>query len=209
MPKTKTATNWSAAIKHLRKVDPDLRKVIDRVGPCRIAPRGDYFNALCVAIFNQQVSGAAAKSMYGKFCSVFPRKRPTPKAAIPFLRGPDEAVRACGISRQKRVYLIDLAEHFVAGKIPVRRLAKMDDEAIIESLTAVKGIGQWSAEMFLIFVLNRPDVWPVDDLGVQEGYRRVKGLKMRPKPKELQPLGEIYRPHRTVATWYMWRGLEK
>jgi DNA-3-methyladenine glycosylase II len=208
MPKLKPATNWSAAVRHLRKVDPDFRKVIDQVGPCRITPGKGVFTALCIAIFNQQVSGAAAKSMYGKFCAVFPRKKPTPKAALPFLKGPDDAVRACGISRQKRGYLIDLAEHFVDGRIPVRKLPRMDDEAIIEALTAVKGIGRWSAEMFLIFVLNRPDVWPVDDMGVQEGYRRLKGLKHRPKPKELAPLGDVYQPYRTVAAWYCWRALE-
>jgi DNA-3-methyladenine glycosylase II len=204
---TKPTTNWSAAIKHLRKVDPDFRKLIDKAGPCRMSPRKGYFTALCIAIFNQQVSGAAAKSMYGKFCAIFPRKMPTPELAIPFLKGPDDAVRACGISRQKRVYLLDLAEHFADGRIPLRRLAKMSDDEIIEALTAVKGIGRWSAEMFLMFVLNRPDVWPVDDIGVQEGYKLIKNQPHRPKPNELAPLGDPYKPYRSVAAWYCWEAV--
>ena len=199
--------NWTAAVKHLRKVDPDFRKLIDRIGPCPIRTRKGHFTSLCIAIFNQQVSGAAARSMYAKFCAVFPRKKPTPEAAIPFLKGPDDAVRACGISRQKRVYLLDLAEHFADNRIPVRKLPSMDDDAIIECLTAVKGIGRWSAEMFLMFVLNRPDVWPVDDLGIQEGYRQIKKLPHRPKPKELLPLGDIYKPYRSAAAWYCWQAL--
>ena len=207
MPSTKPTVDWSKAVKHLRRVDSDMRAIIAKVGPCGITARKGYFTALCIAIFNQQVSGAAAKSMYAKFCAVFPGKKPTPEAAIPFLKGPDDVVRACGISRQKRVYLLDLAEHFVDGRIPVRKLAGMDDEAIIEALTAVKGIGRWSAEMFLMFVLNRPDVWPVDDIGVQEGYKLIKAMSHRPNPKELSPLGEPYKPYRSVAAWYCWQAV--
>ena len=118
----------------------------------------------------------------------------------------EEEVRRVGLSRQKRAYLIDLARHFVDGEIPTRSFAGMSDEQVIESLTRVKGVGRWTAEMFLIFVLNRPDVLPVDDLGLRESARRFYKLPARPRAKELTALGEAWRPWRSIATWYLWRG---
>ncbi len=116
-------------------------------------------------------------------------------------------MKRCGLSRQKRAYLIDLADHFVSNKIATRKLSRMSDDEVIEALTKVKGVGRWTAEMFLIFVLNRPDVWPVDDLGVQEAVKKALKLPARPKPKELMLLGDRWRPHRSLAAWYMWRSL--
>jgi DNA-3-methyladenine glycosylase II len=116
-----------------------------------------------------------------------------------------EVLRHCGLSRQKAAYLRDLAQHFVDGEIPTRRLSTMPDEAVIESLVRVKGIGRWTAEMFLIFTLNRPDVLPVDDLGLWDGIKDIYGLNARPTPKECIALAEKWRPWRTVATWYLWR----
>jgi len=200
--------DWSAAIRYLRRRDPVMRRLIARVGPCTLHPRRDYFVVLCKSIFTQQISTKVATTLYGRFRDQFPLRRPTPALVATFLRNGDEQlIRTCGLSRQKRAYVLDLAEHFTRGEIPTRRFARMADEEVIESLTRVNGIGRWTAEMFLIFVLNRPDVWPVDDLGVREGLKVAYGLRERPDAKNLAQIGERLRPHRTIATWYLWRGL--
>ena len=197
---------WDAAARHLAKVDPALRPVIAKVGPCTLAPRRDYFVVLCKAIFTQQISTAVATVLFGRFRELFPMRRPTPTLVLKALNEhPAEVMRHCGLSRQKAAYLQDLAQHFVDNRIPTRRLASMDDEAVIEALVNVKGIGRWTAEMFLIFTLNRPDVLPADDLGLQEGVREIRGLDERPTKKEVAGLCELWRPWRTVGTWYTWR----
>ena len=176
------------------------------MGPCTLAPRRDYFVVLCKSIFSQQISTAVAATLFGRFRDLFPGRRPTPALVLAKLAGEDEAVlRHCGLSRQKKTYLLDLAEHFATGQIPTRKLARMGDEEIIESLVRVKGVGRWTAEMFLIFVLNRPDVLPVDDLGLREGVRDVHGLAERPAAAAVRALAEPWRPWRSIATWYLWR----
>ena len=200
--------DWSVALGHLRKVDPVMKGLIAKVGPCRLEPRRDYFVMLANAIVSQQISTKVAEVLFNRFKDQFPRRKPTPELTTRFLAGEEALVRACGLSRQKHSYLIDLSLHFTTGKIPVRRFARMSDDEVIESLTQVKGIGRWTAEMFLIFVLNRPDVFPVDDLGIQEAYKKFYKLPERPTPKKLLPLGEAWRPWRTVATYYLWRALE-
>ena len=200
--------DWAAAARYLSKVDPKMKQIIKKVGPCMLAPRKDYFVVLCLSIFNQQISMAAAASLFKKFRHQFPRKTPTPKLTLKLMKREEEFVRSLGISRQKKAYLIDLSQHFLDNKIPVRKLDRMSDEEIVEALTAVHGIGRWTAEMFLMFVLNRPDVFPIDDLGLQAAVHRTYGLPERPKPKVLLPLGEPWRPWRTVATWYLWRSGE-
>jgi DNA-3-methyladenine glycosylase II len=198
--------DWSVAVRHLRRVDKRMAAVVDRVGPCTLAPRPDPFVALCQSIYSQQISTAIATILFGRFRLLFPRKRVTPAGVLKvFDTTPEAVLKQCGLSRQKHAYIRDLAEHFVAKKIPVRQLPAMTDEEVIGALTEVNGVGRWTAEMFLIFVLNRPDVWPVDDLGLQEGVREVLELPARPKPKETLPLGEAFRPWRSVATWYLWR----
>jgi DNA-3-methyladenine glycosylase II len=203
--------DWAPAIKHLSSVDAKLARVIRRVGPCGLAPRRDYFVVLCKAIFTQQISTAVATVLFGRFRDLFPQRRPTPARVLEALHSqPAYVIRHCGLSRQKAAYIRDLAQHFVDGRIPTRRLASMDDEAVIEALVNVNGIGRWTAEMFLIFVLNRTDVLPVDDLGLREGIREIYGLPERPGAKALTEIGEKWRPWRTVATWYVWRrGAEK
>lgn len=197
--------NWSKAAAHLARVDSTLKKIIRQVGPCTLAPRRDYFVVLCKSIFNQQISTKVAAVLFARFRNQFPRQRPTPQAVIEFLKGDPEQVRAVGLSRQKAIYLRDLAEHFVDGRIPTRKLCRLEDEAVIDALVGVKGIGRWTAEMFLMFTLNRPDVLPVDDLGLREGVRDIFKLSERPTPKEVIEMGEKWRPYRTVATWYIWR----
>ena len=197
--------DWSEGEAHLRRVDPALRRVIDRVGPCTLAPRRDYFVVLCKAIFTQQISTAVATVLFGRFRDLFPRRRPTPALVLAALEGDPAALRGCGLSRQKASYLADLARHFVDGQIPTRRLARMGDEEVIEALVRVRGIGRWTAEMFLIFTLNRPDVLPVDDLGLREGVRDVYRLPARPTAAEVTARAEAWRPYRSIATWYLWR----
>ena len=203
--KTKALDNrWGAAARHLAEIDPILGKVIKRVGLCTMSPRTDYFVALCRAIYGQQVSTRVAQVLFDRFTALCPKKRVTPEAAIELLKL-ESNIKAAGLSRQKAIYIRDLAEHFVDDRIPIKKLAKMSDDEIVEALIAVKGVGRWTAEMFLMFVLNRPDVLPVDDLGLREGVRDVYDMKERPKPRQVTEMGERWRPYRSVATWYIWR----
>jgi DNA-3-methyladenine glycosylase II len=185
-----------------------MKRIIARVGPCTLAPRRDYFVALCRSIYAQQISTRIATLLFDRFSEHFPRRRPTPARVVELLSNGDETVlKRCGLSRQKKAYILDLARHFVSGEIPTRSFAGMSDEEVIETLTRVNGIGRWTAEMFLIFVLNREDVLPVDDLGVREAAKLAYGLPERPGARELTKLGEPWRPYRSVATWYLWRSL--
>lgn len=198
--------DWTAAVEHLRQADPVLAGVIAAVGPCTLQRRRDYFVVLAKAIFSQQISVAGATTLFGRFRDQFPQRRPTPARAIEFLTTGDPAlIRSCGLSRQKQAYVIDLALRFRDGSLPTARFSQMHDEAVIESLTAVKGIGRWTAEMFLIFVLSRPDVLPVDDLGFRKGAQRAYGLSELPDVGRLRQLGDRWRPYRSIATWYLWR----
>ena len=206
----RTAAGWRRARAHLCKGDPAMRRIVRRVGPCTLVPRPRraYFVTLCKSIYTQQISTRIATILYGRFSEQFPRRTPTPARVIEFLTNGDaDLIKRCGLSRQKRAYILDLARHFEGGQIPVRRLARMSDDEVIESLVRVNGVGRWTAEMFLIFVLNRPDVLPVDDLGLREAVKQVYGLKERPKAVELREIAEKWRPYRTVATWYLWRSL--
>jgi DNA-3-methyladenine glycosylase II len=202
---TKDAQKWIEATRHLSRVDPQLKKIIRRVGDCSLAPRRDYFVTLCKAIYSQQISTKVAATLFARFRKQFPRLRPTPALVLALLEGKTEPPPGLGLSRQKLVYLRELAEHFHQEKIRTRGLAAMDDEEIIQALTAVKGVGRWTAEMFLMFVLNRPDVLPVDDLGLRDAVRQVYGLRERPTAKKLTAIAEPWRPWRSVATWYLWR----
>jgi len=200
----KSKADWTEAIDHLCRVDRKLAAVIERAGPCTLKPGGDCFIALCRAIIAQQISGVVAKAITNRFKKLFPRSRPTAKHLLTLS---DEQLRSAGLSRQKMSYLRDLAAHFAEGKVPTRRFSKMTDEEIIQSLIPVKGIGRWTAEMFLIFVLNRTDLLPVDDLGVRKGFQKVYGLRTEPKARKMTEIAEKWRPWRTIGSWYMWRGM--
>jgi DNA-3-methyladenine glycosylase II len=204
----KDQPDWSVGQRYLSKADPVLAKIIKAVGPCNLQRRRDYFVVLCKSIFSQQISTTVAAVLFGRFRDQFPGRRPTPARVIALFTSNDsETIRACCASRQKQAYLLDLARHFESGKLPTARFSRMDDEAIIEALDDVKGIGRWTAEMFLIFVLNRPDVFPVDDLGLRKGVQRAFGLPQIPTTKQLGEYGERWRPYRSLATWYLWRML--
>lgn len=199
-------SHWRESSRHLSG-QRQMRAVMKRVGKCTLKRRTNYYESLCEAIFSQQLSVKIADILFARFRKLFPGGRISPKAALPILSGDPHVLKRCGLSRQKHGYLIDLSKHFVDGRIPTRRLSRMTDDEVIECLTDVKGIGKWTAEMFLIFVLNRPDVWPADDLGLQEACKRYFKLRERPKAKEVVAMGDRFRPHRTLATWYLWRSL--
>jgi len=193
------------ALRHLRTVDPVLARIIADVGPYRAARRPERFQALVRAIVFQQLAGAAAQTIYQRFVASFGNSRfPTPEAVF---NAPEAQLRAAGLSRQKASYLKDLASHVIEGTINFRRVRSMDDEEIITELTKVRGIGRWTAEMFLMFNLGRPDVLPVDDLGFQNAVKRSYRLRKHPSAKQLRRLGEKWRPFRSVAVWYLWQSL--
>ena len=193
------------AVAHLKRVDPVLGDVIDRVGPYAIPRRPERFHALVRAIIFQQLAGRAAQTIYERFIKAVGGKRfPTPELV---LAASDETLRAAGLSRGKMAYIRDLAGHVRDRKLNFHRFSVMDDDAIIADLTRVRGIGRWTAEMFLMFNLHRPDVFPVDDLGVRNAVARLYAMSAPPPPKELREFGERWRPYRTAAAWYLWQSM--
>jgi 3-methyladenine DNA glycosylase/8-oxoguanine DNA glycosylase len=195
------------AVTHLKRSDPAMAGVIARVGPCRFAPRaeGTHFDALVRAIVYQQLSGKAAATIHGRLNGLYGGRAPRPAEV---LDTPDEDLRGVGLSRQKLGYLKDLAEHVDTGALPLDAVEELDDDAVMEALVAVKGVGRWTAQMFLMFRLGRPDVFPELDLGIQKAVQRMQGLDALPPPKRTAEAGEAWRPYRTLAAWYLWRSLE-
>ena len=197
------------AIEHLRAADPVLARVIDEIGPFRmqLRPVNSVFAALARAIAYQQLNGKAAAAIFARVCALFPRGVPT---AGRLLRLPDEALRSAGLSGSKLLSLRDLARRAEGGEIPtLAEIRQMEDEAIIERLSQVRGIGRWSAEMLLMFRLGRPDVLPVDDYGVRKGFAIAFNGNEMPSPKELAAYGVRWKPYRTAASWYLWRVVER
>jgi methylated-DNA-[protein]-cysteine S-methyltransferase len=199
-----------AAVAHLRATDPKLAKLIDAVGPVALQRNqtSSLFLALAEAIVYQQLSGKAAATIYGRVCALFPRAKEGPTPAH-ILRVSDEKLRGAGLSRSKLLSLRDLARRTADGALPsLEALQSMEDEAIIEILTEVRGIGRWTAEMLLIFRLGRPDVLPADDYGVRKGFMLTYGKRDLPTRQQLEKHGARWRPFRTAASWYLWRALE-
>ena len=198
--------DYSAARRHLMKCDPRLRDVIKRVGPCRLhaaAPR-DPFETLCVSIASQQLSVKAAATIFGRFADLFPGRKPTPEGVMTLS---DEQIRATGFSRAKVTFIKDLAAHVLDGRLDLKRLKRQPDEEVMRQLVAVKGIGRWTAEIFLMFRLGRLDVLPADDLGLMNAAHRAYALRKRPDARKLRQMGESWRPYRSVAAWYLWQSL--
>lgn len=193
---------------HIADADPVMAAVIERAGPCRIeVGRMDSpFQSLLRAIVFQQLNGKAAATIHGRLLALFPGEHPDPEE---LLAAPEEALRGCGLSRAKTAAARDLAARTLDGTVPdLATLRAMDDDAIVERLTAVRGVGPWTAEMLLVFQLGRPDVLPVTDYGVRNGFRRAFGLGDLPTPTLLRAEGERWRPYRSVASWYLWRAVE-
>jgi DNA-3-methyladenine glycosylase II len=188
------------------RVDPAFRRVVEAVGPVAFRePMADAFNALARAIVFQQLAGRAANAIHGRFVALFDGGPPSPEALLALQ--PD-LLRGAGLSGSKQAALLDLALRFSDGTVPVESLDQLDDEEIIERLTHIRGIGRWTAEMFLLFQLRRPDVWPVDDFAVRGGWARLHRLDTPPRPKELAVLGDPFRPHRSTVAWYCWRATD-
>jgi DNA-3-methyladenine glycosylase II len=194
---------WPTACAALAAADPVMAALIARYPDAILANRGDPFQTLARAIVGQQISVKAADSVWARFAGYAQSIRPEHIVTLDL-----EALAACGLSRRKAEYLRDLAGHFVEGRIEPARWTAMGDEAVIAELADVRGIGRWTAEMFLIFSLRRPDVWPVDDIGLQKAVALHYLEGVRPTPTILRQHGERHAPWRTVATWYLWRSLD-
>jgi DNA-3-methyladenine glycosylase II len=197
------------AVEYLCRADKDLARLIKKVGPCTMKPhtRRTPFVALVTAVTHQQLNGTAAMTILKRVLSLYPGKRfPTPED---LLATPDERLRAAGLSRAKTASIKDIAAKAVDGVVPGKRaIALLSDEEIIARLTSVRGVGPWTVEMLLMFTLGRLDVLPATDYGVRKGFALTFGWKDLPTPKELLEYGERWRPHRTTASWYLWRALE-
>jgi DNA-3-methyladenine glycosylase II len=196
---------WTSAVRHLRKVDPHLREIIDRIGPCRLEPHPHRFGALVRSIVGQQISSKAAASINLRLLTL----TGDPHHPSRLIELGEANLRTVGLSGAKARYVLNLAEAVASGQVPLDAFDdSWDDADIIKSLTSIKGIGVWTAEMFLIFVLNRPDVLPVGDLGVRAGIRARHGLVELPAPRECHALAEHWRPYRSIASWYLWKGAD-
>ena len=195
------------ALRHLRR-DPLFKAVIRQVGPCTLLPaKRQPYEALVRAIAHQQVHGRAAEAILGRFIACFPDHKFPPPEAV--LSAEATRLRACGLSGSKVAAILDIAAHAANGIVPTRRAAaKLTDEELVARLLPIRGVGRWTVEMLLIFTLGRPDVLPVDDFGVREGYRLAVRLDAQPKPKELAAIGEAWAPFRTTAAWYLWRAAD-
>jgi DNA-3-methyladenine glycosylase II len=201
-----TPEELAKARRVLMRRDPVLAPVIrkHRGRSLLDTPSMEPFPALVRTITAQQISTKAAATIHGRLVALMPRGV-TPAA---MLKLTDDQLRSAGLSRQKTSYLRDLAVKVQSGELPAHTLHELDDEQVIEAIVKVKGLGRWSAEMFLMFRLRRPDVLPVDDLGIAVAMQRLYGLRKRPKPERMRKIGEVWRPYRTVACWYLWRSLE-
>lgn len=204
--------NHAAAVRHLKQADPVLRRLIAAVGPCRIEEEcsTNRFGTLVDAIIYQQLSYKAAQTISRRFQQLYGAngrgRMPRPEE---ILRTPARKLRGAGLSRQKLGYMRDLAAKAADGTLHLRRYARMTDDEVIANVTQVKGIGRWTAEMFLIFCLRRPDVLPVDDLGIQYAFQQAYGLRKPPSEEWMRRTAEAWRPWRTIASWYLWRARRK
>ncbi len=199
-----------AAVEHLRSSDRSLARIIDEVGPftMKLRQTQSVFGALAEAIVYQQLSGKAAATIFGRVRALFPKPHEDPTAES-LLRLSDQALRAAGLSRSKLLSLQDLAQRSASGRLPeLAELHAMPDDAIVERLTEVRGIGRWTAEMLLMFRLGRADVLPVDDLGIRKGFAVAMRKGELPSREQLETRGSRWKPYRTVASWYLWRATE-
>ena len=198
------------ALRHLSRADPAMRRLIRRVGPCTPAPqrRDPPYQTLVRAIAHQQLNGRAAQAILDRFIALFPGKRfPEPDDIRRTSAG---RLRRAGFSRAKIRAIKHIAVKTAAGVVPTRRAAaRMSDDDLIRQLTRLRGVGPWTVQMLLMFTLGRLDVLPADDFGVREGFRITYGLRKRPTPRQVLAHGERWKPYRTIASWYLWRAVER
>lgn len=197
---------FSKAAAAVARQDRVMAGLMKRTGPFRLPrPSGGHFAALAESILYQQLAGAAAAAIHGRFVALFDGD-PSPEAVLAIH---PRTLRAAGLSGSKVAAIRDLASKIVDGTVPLRGIGHRSDEDVITRLTVVRGIGRWTAEMFLIFQLRRLDVWPVGDYGVRQGYALAYGLRKLPTPRRLESEGDRFRPYRTVAAWYCWRAVHE
>jgi DNA-3-methyladenine glycosylase II len=202
MPKV----SFSAAGQEVARRDPVMAALMERSGRFRLPrPTKDHFAALAESILYQQLAGAAAAAIHRRFLALFDGNL-TPEAVLAV---PEQSLRQAGLSGNKAASIKDLAAKVAEGTVPLERISRVRDEEIIERLSVVRGIGRWTAEMFLIFQLRRLDVWPVDDYGVRTGWSLAYGLPDLLKPKQLHAEGDRFRPYRTVVAWYCWEAVHE
>ena len=192
------------AILHLKKSDPVLAAIIERVGSYRIEYGEPTFHSLAEAIIYQQLNGKAAVTIFKRFAEV----AGMPLTPEGILKLTDQQMRSVGLSKQKSSYLRDMAERAVRGELDFSRLAEMDDEEVIEHLTQVKGVGVWTAQMFLMFTLKRPNVLPTGDYGIQNAIRKHYKKRKLPKPAHMEKIARCWEPYRSVACWYLWKSMD-
>lgn len=198
------------AAAHLAACDSDWMVLIDLIGPCRLAPDNtrEPFHALLHAVAHQQLNGRAAEAIFKRFLALYPDEEFP--SAEKILATDDTALRSCGFSQTKIATMRGIAEGALNGIVPSRRDAEtMSDEQLIAQITTLRGIGRWTVEMLLMHTLGRPDILPVDDFGVREGWRLIKGLSRQPAPKELAAIGAAWAPYRSTAAWYLWRAVDQ
>ncbi|HMM20958.1 MAG TPA: DNA-3-methyladenine glycosylase 2 family protein [Selenomonadales bacterium] len=195
---------WNEAEKHLISSDPVMSQLIDRYGPCRLEPNDGFFAILCNSIVSQQLATKAAAAIYARFAAYYAGDVSPARVA----ESPAEDLRALGLSNQKVAYVRDLAAKTLAGDLTPERFPAMPDEDIVKQLVTVKGIGVWTAQMFLIFALNRPDVLPTDDFGVRKAFMTLYRLDAMPGKEVMETIARPWRPWRSIASWYLWRSLE-
>ncbi|MEO7704784.1 MAG: DNA-3-methyladenine glycosylase 2 family protein, partial [Thermoflexales bacterium] len=198
----------SAAAEHLAARDTRLAGVIRRAGPCELRPDRRYLRNLISAIANQQLSGKAAATIFGRFLALYPARRfPNPQQIIDT---PDETLRGTGFSRPKVAYIKDLCARVADGRLRLDRMSRLSDDEVTAALTAVHGLGVWSAQMFMMFSLVRLDVLPVGDLGIRKGFQKVYGRPKEPSAARMQAIARSngWAPYCSVASWYLWRSLD-
>jgi len=197
--------NNEKAIKFLKK-DPKFAKIIKQVGKYNVKITKNHYQSLVESIISQQLSGSAANSILKKFRKLFKSKFPKPSEVI---KTSDSKLRTAGLSKMKIIYIKELSKKIESKKLNMKKISTQSDEQVIEVLTNVKGIGRWTAEMFLIFSLGRLDILPVGDLGLKKGIQSMYSLKELPQKEQIEQLAESWKPYRTVATWYLWKSLQK
>jgi DNA-3-methyladenine glycosylase II len=202
-----TAEDYARARRHLMRRDPELGAIIKRAGPCRMQAYrdGDLFTALVETIVSQQLSTRVADVIFGRICALCPPgPHPTPEAVLGLTI---EQLRGAGLSNPKARYVHGVAEAVTSGTISLEALEHLPDDEVIATLSQIKGIGRWSAQMILLFRLNRPDVWPIGDLGIVRALERYHRCRKTPSLARLEKMGDPWRPYRSVAAWYLWRSL--
>ena len=205
MPVRLESALLDSARRSLSRRDPVLRPLIRKVGPCRLRWRGDPYRYLVRGVFYQQLAGAAASAIEGRFKAEFGGRIPRPER---LLEASPQRLRSVGLSRQKAAAVRSIATAFLDDTVSARKLPGMEDEEVIAAVTRIRGVGVWTAHMLLMFSLGRPDVLPVGDYGVRKAARELYELDSLPKPRELEAIAEPWQPYRSVASWYLWRTTE-